>query len=430
MGERESSGMTADRSGDAKIIAAMVIDSAGSGLWLPFSLLYFVYGRGMPLPAVGSALTAGALVGVGVGVAAGPLTDRLGARSASALSSLVRAAAFPFYILTTGPVSVSVVAAFISFGDRLFWASHAGLVAAFHSDMPGRMRLFARLNRVRFLGMSVGALAVTTGVAVQGLRSPWLYDVVLSLNAASFLVAALLIFASGRTRQPSLQTWPQTAKEREDPSPRRAKASYRDVLTDHAFVQYTVINFVLALASDSFVTALPIFLIRYAGAPGWTPGALYLVSCVTLLASKPLVNRMATHSQPVRLRRLAVELSALYFVALPLVPILGTVLGLALALALTMLFALSEAMQAMVMSAIVLEFAPPAAQGRYNAFFQLSWGLAGAVAPGVYAFGLTLSPTGLWVATALLIAASGLALGRIRLPARTDEHRFPSGHER
>jgi predicted MFS family arabinose efflux permease len=419
--------MTAGRSGDARIVAAMVIDSAGSGLWLPFSLLYFVYGRGMPLPAVGTALTAGALVGVGVGgIAAGSLTDRLGSRSASALSSLVRAVAFPFYVLTNGPVAVSVVAAFISFGDRLFWASNAGVVAAFHPDLTGRMRLFARLNRVRFVGMSVGALAVTTGVAVQGIRSPWLYAVVLYLNAVSFLAAACLIFASGRTSRPSPPTCRQAAKARDDPSLRGAKTSYREVLRNQSFVQYTAINFVFALASDSFTTALPIFLIRYAGEPAWTPGALYLVSCITLLASRPLVNSMATKSQPHRLQRLAAGLSALYFVALPLVPMLGPVFGLVLALALTMLFALSEAVQAMVMSAIVLEFAPPTAQGRYNAFFQLSWGLAGALAPGVYAFGLTLSPAGLWVALALLTAAGGVVLGRIRFPARTDEHRFPT----
>jgi len=39
----------------------MVIDSIGSGLWIPFALLFFTYGRGMKPAAAGEPLTTGSL---------------------------------------------------------------------------------------------------------------------------------------------------------------------------------------------------------------------------------------------------------------------------------------------------------------------------------------------------------------------------------
>lgn len=66
--------------GACGFIVALLIDALGTGLFLPFSLLYFKAAAGLSLPAMGLALTIATFLTLPMTSITGALVDSLGAR--------------------------------------------------------------------------------------------------------------------------------------------------------------------------------------------------------------------------------------------------------------------------------------------------------------------------------------------------------------
>src|SRR5437763_11504459 len=85
--------------GVGSFIAAMFIDALGSGLFVPFSLLYFHTVAGLPLAVVGIILTAATILSLPMTLVAGMLTDRIGTRRVLVISQLILAGALLGYLV-------------------------------------------------------------------------------------------------------------------------------------------------------------------------------------------------------------------------------------------------------------------------------------------------------------------------------------------
>lgn len=102
------------------LFTALFFDAVGSGLWLPFSLIFFTQAQGVALGPAGVALTGGALVGLVVGQLSGGVLDRVGPYAALVVSNLARALVFSLYPLVHQPWQVAVVVAAVSASDRVY----------------------------------------------------------------------------------------------------------------------------------------------------------------------------------------------------------------------------------------------------------------------------------------------------------------------
>ncbi len=384
-------------------MAAMVVDALGSGVWITFSLLYFVYGRGMELTAAGSALSAGSLTALAAGgLAVGTLTDRLGPYRAAVLSCACRAVAFPCYLLADNMATVAVIAFTVSFGDRLYWAAHGGLVDSVTSAEHAQRSLFALLNSLRNVGLGVGALAVALASSLEGADAA-LWNAIPLVNAASFAVAGVLFRWVGRALAPARE---RTAdRERHDSGGRRP--SYRGVLANRGFLAFTGATLTLTLSSVAFDSILPVYL-RSLDAPLWVPPAAYLLSCVAIPACQPLALRLGRRHAPLRLMALAAVLVAAAFGGLAALTLLGRAGAVAGVGVPVLVFSLGEAVFGAVAMTIVLAYATSHEAGRYSAFYQLAWGLSGALGPGVHTFLFSASGSAPWLVMgcALLVGAA------------------------
>nr|ACH85564.1 NocH-like protein [Actinomyces sp. Lu 9419] len=396
----------------AGFTAAMVIDAVGSGVWITFSLLYFSYGKGIELAAAGAALTAGALTALAAGgLAVGVLTDRLGPFPAAVLSCAVRTVAFPCYLLIDTPAGIAVVACAISFGDRLYWAAHGGLVRAVAAVGDDQRRVFATLNSLRNIGLGAGALAAAGAAAVEGWIGPATWDLIPLANAISFAAAAVLFarLAAGRG-------------SRSRRAGARERGSYRAVLANRKFVVFAGATLAFTLASVAFDMLLPVHL-RALGLPAWLPPLAYLLSCVAIPAFQPLALRMGARSDPMRLMAVSAGLLAAVMAGLVALAALTAVSSAVLLTALVLVFSLGEAVFGAVVMTVVLGFAGAGDTGRHTAFYQLAWGISGALGPGLHTALFSVAPAVPWLvlATALALAAVVyLRLARVREPTAAE----------
>jgi len=401
-----------DAKGQTRLLAALVIDALGSGLFVPLSLLFFVATTPLSLPKVGLALSVAAIIRIPATIGAGPFTDRVGARRAVVVSQLLQAIGFVNYLFVGSFWYLVLSAGLVQIGNSLFWVAYQALVSEVAAD-DSQEHWFAMCAAMRTAGTALGGLGAGLTIAVGGHGG---YALIALSNAVSFAAAALLIGrpAGRRPASPTAAVLsPATAE------PREPAAGWKSVLADRPFLWFVVLNFGFTLLSLAFALATPVYLVRTVGLPIWTPGVVLALNAVLGTIGVPYVvgrisgrlrQRVLTASQAMLAGGFA------FFLVTDYVP---RAVGLALALAGVVLVAGCEVIQGSVVPAVVTDAAPARSVGRYMSAYQLTFAVGDIVAPTLVTAALAHGAVTLWVP---MIALAGLGILSVALIAR----RMPS----
>ena len=401
---------------------ALLVDTLGTGMWLPIGLIFFTRAQHIPLAQVGPALTIGGLVGLLIGPVGGTLVDRWGPARLVLLSTAARVVVFALYPAVGAAWQVAVLAALFSACDRLFWTANTPMAAQFTENLsseaavqvprglppqsrrPGQGRALDRTistqNVVRIVGLGAGAgLSGLLAGNLAGLH--WLAY----LNAASYLVASVVIVASVRLRRQATSATERTV-------------GWRDVLADRPFMLFCGIQVLYALSALSLVVILPVVALSTFGGPAWLPGVSILLGNVALaLAQKPAI-RLVGRTSRLRGLVLASATFAVTFVLLAFGTYVGRGWVVPLVLAASAFGVVGEALFGPLMVAAANDAAPPSLEGRYSALFQTAWGLATVLAPALFTSLLVVGNEALWsvLAVLALLAVPALRVVGTRLP--------------
>jgi len=397
------------------LFVALFVDAVGSGLWLPFNLIFFTQAQGVALGPAGIALTVGALAGLVVGQLSGGVVDRVGPHRALVVSNLARAVVFTAYPFVHHPLAVAAVVGVVSAGDRVFWTANYPYLSSWAKGRDVD-RLFATVGVLQLVGLGLGAAAA----GLFATNTPALHALAWA-NAASFAMSGLLI-----ARQPARPAADTTDPDLNDadpdptiPAAEPGGGRPRTVWRDRPYLLLCGVQILLVLLSSSYVIILPLVVLHVFHGPTWLVGASIVAANVVLAGAQRPVVRYSR----MRPRRTAI-LAALpvYAVSFGLLTALdhhraaGVLVGGVLLAA--ALGGLAEAISTPLMISAAASAAPAGSQGRYSAAFQTSWGLAETIAPLLFTRLLLSGNTTLWVtltAVAALTAPVVIRASR-RLP--------------
>lgn len=367
-------------------LTATLIDALGSGIWIPFGLLFLVHGQGFGLVEAGAALSTGGLLALATGPLAGTAMDRFGPRTLLIAGNLVRLAAFGCYPLLTSLWQVVAVTVVVGVGDRLFWTCNAPMVAALTTGRDAE-RVLGTQTAGRFAGAGVGAAA---SAVLPEITSPAAFHLIAYANAATFAVAAALIWFL-----------PAPARVSEKDS----GPGWGAVFSDRPYVGFCLAHMSFTLAGASKFAILPILVRDFLHGPQWIAGAAITIGTVVVVSGQNIVVRvLARYTRATGLIAAAAVFAGSFALLIPVTSVsLQVATGLILFTSLT--FSIAEAMFAPLSTAAAAEAAPRGVEGRASALFQLSWGLPMALAPAVLSVLLSVSGPLLWTcltATSLL----------------------------
>lgn len=388
------------------LFSAIAIDSIGTGLFAPLSLLYFVYVSHLPLTTVGTLTSLGVLISLPVPLIAGHIADRFGARPTVIVGQLLQSLGFVGYLLAREPISIFVAIAVVAIGQRVFWSTFFTMVANL-GESSGREsdRRFASVGMVQAGGIGLGALIAGLAIAAD---SEIAYVSIAVANAISFALSGLLLLLVP-VRRPT-KTVDKAAVD---------KGGYRRLFRDHTYLLLVLANVPLAICSVLLGIALPIFVVDGLAAPEWVIGPLLALNTVILaLGQLAATKRVARLS---RTRALAWA-GALWVgwavfmgatIALPW-PIVGVAL-----VGCVLVYAVAELIHAPISNALAAAAAPETSRGSYLAVFQYGFAVATLVVPAGFTWLFAANPLLPWAAAAVLSSISVvlfLILGR-RLPS-------------
>lgn len=395
--------------GEKAMLGAMAVDAVGSGMYIPFSLVFFHHITGLSFAVVGAVLTAVGLVGMAALPLAGAAVDRYGARRVQLLLYGVRGAGFALYPFATALPAFAAVALGTAFGDRAFPAVQQAWIGEVAAGAD-RDRLLAAGRALRNGGLGAGALLASLVVTVAGdrgfLAAAW-------LNAASFGAAWLLMRRVQAPARPAAQATPAVAG-----------AGYRAVFADRPFLGLTCANFLIALGYSALAVLFPLLIAGTLHGPQSLTGAAFTVNTVLCAVGGVHIARLSRRGGARRTRSAALG-AVLFASAFAGLAVLATVrpqpgwVAVGLLLALVTLYTIAETVHNPAAGSLAVAAAPEALRGRYMAAYQLSWSLASILAPSLFT-ALTAADAALpWlllVAAALSAAGLLLRLERV-LPA-------------
>ena len=373
----------------------------GTGMVLPWMIIYFHETRGIALPVVGVLMAAGAATGLVVGLACGALMDRVGARpvlSMILLGQVVDAAA-----LAWAHDTFTALPAVLIYGAT--WTPMIGAISTMLNGLTGEPALQQRAFAVNFAAqnMALGIGAAVAGVVVRT-HHPGTFQVLFLANGLSSLFFAVLLRALPNLRRTKVVN--------------ETRIGYRYVLSHRGLRLMILASLVLGfIGPGSFDTGVPAFS-SLAGHISFHAIALsFTINTGVIVAIQMFVLRI------VRRRRRSSALAAtglIFAVSWALLGFAEVVDGpgwrIAILFAFVSLFAVGETILAPTRNPLINSLADDRIRGRANSISSLSASLALIVSPAIVTSLLAAHLGGVWIAL-LCLSSLGVVVIAARLRA-------------
>jgi MFS family permease len=389
--------------GARSFIAAMFIDAFGSGLFVPFSLLYFHIVIGLPLLVVGFVLSVASILSLPITLVTGFLVDQIGTRRVIVISQLLLVAGFLGYMLVRSAPALFALALLATTGDRMFWVAQPTMIAEIAGSSE-QDRWYGLVGAVRMAGLSFGGLLAGFVISFGSVLG---YQVLAGADALSFLIVVTLLL-------------PQFGKSTNRNIERLTFSGYRLILKDRPFLVLVICNIAFIFCIFMLTTALPIYAIEALRVPAWIVGFGLALNTILIAGGQTLTVRLM---EPFRRTSVLVVAGLVWsgscgLLALALVipqPLLFPYL-----IAVVGIYTCAELMHGPTANALAAQAGPMTLRGRYVATYQLSWGISIALTPVLFTSLFAIGPALPWLLLAGLTTVAALVVHQLsrRLPAQ------------
>lgn len=402
-------------------LVGTLITSAGLGLTLPFTFVYFDRILGLPLPVVGVVVAATSVLALGASGVGGVLADRLGLGRVAVLGLTLQAGGTLVLAAAREPVLGAAGLAVLSMGNSLVWPSLNGLVT---HQVPAERR--PRAFAVRFGSMNVGLGAGSLiAAATVSVSRPASFHVVYAVDGATTAVFALILL----TRLRGTAGWAAHG----DQGDHLAHARYRTVLRDRPFVAYLAVVLALAVfGSAQLQGPWAAFVTGTSGGSAQVIGLGFAANTAAIIALQLPVERRTRGLRRSRLLVACALCGALAWVLTGAagLPEMSATASAVLAVSALAVFGAGETFLSPVINAVPNALAPDHLRGRYNALNSATYPVSKLVGPPLAGVLIGSAAPVSWVVTVtlgLLLAAGGAVLLGRRLPSAVESpRRHPS----
>jgi MFS family permease len=353
--------------------AGLLINRVG-GFAVLFLSLYLTAQRGASPALAGLIVGTYGIGGVVGTLLGGVLTDRWGRRSTLLWSHFATAALLVVLAVSTDLRMIAVLGLLLGVGQSM---PSPAFVAAIIDVVPPERR--SRAFNLQFWAFSLGLAGASL---LAGLLAEWSYLGLFLLDAASTVVAGLLI------------AWkvPETVSRPATSAP-AAERGLRGVLVDRIFLVFVALTLLQALLYAQTNTIVPLAM-RGDGLSPSAYGLVVAVSGALIVLGQLFVPRLIDRHRKHRVLAVALTVMALGYGLLTVADRLALYLGAAV------IWTLGGMLAAPPNAEINSELAPLGMRGRYQAVFFLTFPAAAFLAPALGGASLQFFGRAHWLITA------------------------------
>lgn len=337
------------------MLTALFVDRTGSGVWNSAAVLYFTVEAGFDARRVGLLLGTAAVAGVFGSPVAGRLAGRYPARTVLIGCHLLRLITLLIILSSTSFGVLLPAVAVTLFGDR----AAKMLEMLFATEVAGADRAtYQALSR----SVSNAAFALGAGVTAIALAfgSREAYQVLIALDALSFIVAAALV----RRIPTSIASVPPNLLGKS--TPRQKPVADENPWRDRGYLTFVLFDVFMSLDDSILNVGLPLWLLSRTSAPHELVPLFLFVNTVLVVVLQMRVSAATRgpRDATVAVRRYGVLLLACCG-ALAAAPSSGPWLGSLLLIVAACLVTLAELMRSVSSWELSVSLAPVSARPAY-----------------------------------------------------------------
>jgi MFS family permease len=389
----------------------------GTGLILPFEIVYFHAVRGFSTATAGLVLATVMATAAVATLPSGALLDRFSAKRILIAGNLVNAVGYGGLAFVHRPWQGFVLSAVGGAGFGFVGTASQVLTLTLVSAEQRAASTALRRVAGNF-GLGLGATIAGFIVAaahhhLRAFQGLYLFDTV------TFAVFALVVLVW--IPNPDVANAASTSESRE---------GFRAVIRDRLLLALVAGNLAQVMIGGAyFSNILPPFAVAHTAVGAGEIGVVVFINTFFIVVAQVPATRVVARMR--RTHALAVT-SAIFAVGmlavLPATKTGSTLAATAVLAGVAIIVAIAECGQFIVLGPLVAELAPPHLLGRYMSLYQLSFMAGVALGPAVGGALLATSPNAIWWTAALAMALTGAGFLRLgnRIPDPLDEA-APSG---
>ena len=263
-----------------RMVLITLVQSAGNGLFLTSSAVFFVRVVGLSPGQVGLGLSLAGLAGFLVTVPIGRLADRHGARRLLALDHLALAVLFALYPLAGTFAAFVGVASLIAMAEISASPLRSATLYTLFAPQDA-VRTRAQMRSGFNVGFLLGAAAAGATLAVASYPVFW---AVCLTNALAQAVCALAVWRLNA---------PERAPSPNDGSSSKNGTGFGTALRDVWFVLLTATNGLLELHSTVLIIGVPLWIVSHTTAPVSLAAVLVVINTVLVVLLQVRLSRDA-----------------------------------------------------------------------------------------------------------------------------------------
>ena len=386
--------------------AGTAVNYFGTGLILPFEIIYLHQARGLPTTTAGLVLAAVMGTAAIVTLPSGALLDRFRAKPILIIGNVASALGYAGFAFVGRPWQAFLCAAVGGAGFGV--ANTAGQVLSLTLVSAEQRASSIALRRVAG-NFGLGSGATVAGFIVAYAHDLRAFQALYLFDGVTFAVFALVVLA-GIPNPPLADAGPASDRE----------TGFRAVARDRIFLILTTANIVLVMIGGAFFSNIlaPFATAHTPLGPGELGVVFFINTFFIVVAQIPatrIVKRMRrTHALAATSALFAIGLLAVLLATLTSSSLTATIVLAGVAI----VIAIGECAQFIVLGPIVADLAPPHLLGRYMSLYGLSFMAGVALGPAIGGTLLATSPDAVWWGGALALALTGAGLLRLgdRIP--------------
>ena len=386
--------------------AGTAVNYFGTGLILPFEIIYLHQARHFSTATAGLVLAAVMGTAAAVTLPSGALLDRLRAKPVMIGGNLASALGYAGFALVDRPWQAFVCSVV---GGAGFGTAQTASQVLTLTLVPAEQRASSTALRRVAGNFGLGSGATVAGFVVASAHHLHTFQALYLFDGVTFAVFALVVLVG--VPNPGLSSAVSTSG---------SERGFRAVARDRPLLALIAANIVLVMVGGAFFSnVLPAFAIAHtAVGPGEIGVVVFVNTFFIVVAQVPatkVVSRMRrTHALAATSTTFAVGLVVVLFATVTSSSLAATIILVGVAI----VIAVAECAQFVVVGPLVAELAPPHLLGRYMSLYGLSFTVGVALGPAVGGVLLATSPGAIWWGGAVTLALTGACLLRLagRLP--------------
>ncbi|MFF0267703.1 MFS transporter [Kribbella sp. NPDC004536] len=386
--------------------AGTAVNFFGTGLILPFEIIYLHQARGFSTAIAGLVLAAVMATAAVVTPPSGALLDRFRAKPILITGNLASALGYAGFAFVDRPWQAFVCS--VVGGAGFGVASTANQVLSLTLVSAEQRAASIALRRVAG-NFGLGSGATVAGFVIAATDHLRAFQALYLLDGATFGIFALVVLAGIPNLRPAAAA---PASDR--------RTGFRAVAHDRLFLILIAANIVLTTTGGAlFSNILPPFAKAHTPVGPSQIGLVIFVNTVFIVVAQIPATRVVVRMRRAHALAATGALFAIGLLAVLLATLTSSALAAGAVLAgVAIVIAIGECAQFIVLGPVVADLAPPQLLGRYLSLYSLTFMAGVALGPAVGGALLAVSPDAVWWGGALASALTGAGLLRLgdRIP--------------